>query len=87
MRAYQKVTATAYIKQKKRQKRCKREQKKAGIGFGEILDDEMKEATDAKESVDDGGIPVGQPGYIGYPAGISRQWANTDFYVKGDKRW
>lgn len=40
-----------------------------------------------RKSVDDGGIPAGQPGYIGYPASISRQWANTDFYVKGDRRW
>lgn len=62
--------------------------KKEDEGFRKALNEEMKkESADIEKSVDDGGIPAGQPGYIGYPASISRQWANTDFYVKGDRRW
>lgn len=62
--------------------------KKEDEGFRKALNEEMKkESADIEKSVDDGGIHAGQPGYIGYPASISRQWANTDFYVKGDRRW
>lgn len=62
--------------------------KKEDEGFRKALNEEMKkESADIEKSVDDGGIPAGQPGDIGYPASISRQWANTDFYVKGDRRW
>lgn len=62
--------------------------KKEDEGFRKALNEEMKkESADIEKSVDDGNIPAGQPGYIGYPASISRQWANTDFYVKGDGRW
>lgn len=62
--------------------------KKEDEEFRKALNEEMKkESVDVEKSVDDGGIPAGQPGYIGYPASISRQWANTDFYVKGDRRW
>ena len=62
--------------------------KKENEGFRKVLNEEIKkESVDIEKSVDDGSIPAGQPGYIGYPASISRQWANTDFYVKGDRRW
>ncbi len=62
--------------------------KKENEGFRKVLNEEIKkESVDIEKSVDDGSIPTGQPGYIGYPASISRQWANTDFYIKGDRRW
>lgn len=62
--------------------------KKENEGFRKVLNEEIKkESVDIEKSVDDGSIPTGQPGYIGYPASISRQWANTDFYIKGDGRW
>ncbi len=57
--------------------------KKENEGFRKVLNEEIKkESVDIEKSVDDGSIPTGQPGYIGYPASISRQWANTDFYIK-----
>ena len=61
---------------------------KENEGFRKVLNEEIKkESVDIEKSVDDGSIPTGQPVYIGYPASISRQGANTDFHIKGDRRW